>query len=122
MPAAKNARKVYRYSDEFKLKAVALTRMKGVSVEDVAAALLIHPVMLTRWRRQVREGQIVRKPGMQLDLDAKLVAELRELKELKRKYALLEEEHALLKKAIRFCSEQRRRSSATSRRTTASMG
>jgi len=114
MAAAKFARKVRRYSDEFKLKAVALTRLKGVLTEHVAAALLIHPIMLTRWKRDLKEGRIVRKPGMQLAIDANVVAELRELREIRRKYKILQEEHELLKKAIRFTSERRRRSSPSS--------
>jgi hypothetical protein len=35
---------------------------------------------------------------------------------LKRRYALLREEHEILKKAIRFCSAQRQRSSPLSKR------
>jgi transposase len=38
------------------------------------------------------------------------VREVKELSSLKREYALLREEHELLKKAIRFCSERRERS------------
>ena len=115
MPAPKGPRKVRRYSDAFKLKAVSLAQMEGVSTEEVAAALLVHPIMLTRWKRDLREGRLVRKPGMQLDPDPKLVAELREFRELKRKYKLLQEEHELLKKAILFTSELKRKSSRTSR-------
>ena len=122
MAAAKFARKVRRYSDEFKLKAVALTRLKGVLTEHVAAALLIHPIMLTRWKRDLKEGRIVRKPGMQLDIDSNVVAELRELREVRRKYKILQEEHELLKKAIRFTSERRRRSSPLSGRTKSGTG
>lgn len=117
MAAPKSARKGRRYSAEFKLKAVALTRLKGVSTEHVAAALLVHPIMLTRWKRDVREGRIVRKPGMQLDIDSNLVAELRELREIKRKYRILQEEHELLKKAIRYTSELKRRNLPSSTRT-----
>jgi transposase len=39
-----------------------------------------------------------------------MVAELRQLAELQRRHALLKQEHELLKKAIRFCSQVKRRS------------
>lgn len=83
-------------------------------IQDVAAALDIHPFMLSLWRKQVRDGVIVAK-GTKLDVQAK--AELKRLRELKRKYKVLKEEHELLKKAIRFASDRKRRSSSSSRQT-----
>jgi len=79
-------------------------------IKDVAAALDIHPFMLSLWRKQVRDGVIVAK-GAKLDVKTK--AELKRLKELERQYKVLKEEHELLKKAIRFASEQRKRSSSS---------
>ena len=77
---------------------------------DVAGALDIHPFMLSLWRKQVRDGVIVAR-GAKLDVKTK--AELKRLKELERDYKVLREEHELLKKAIRFASEQRKRSSGS---------
>ena len=37
------SRKVHRYTDEFKMKAVNLSSLKGVLIQDVAEALDIHP-------------------------------------------------------------------------------
>ena len=48
--------KVRRYSLEFKLKAVKLSQLKGVEVQAVADALEIHPFMLSRWRKEARDG------------------------------------------------------------------
>jgi transposase len=69
--------------------------------------------MLSRWRRDAREGRLVTKRAQ---LDEQTKAELKELKELRRKYKLLQEEHDALKKAIRFVSERRAKSSSTSTR------
>jgi transposase len=91
-----------------------LATLDGVQTQDVAEALAIHPFMLSRWKKEVRDGVIVRRRSMAIDLDRGTIAELRRLRELERKYKLLQEEHALLKKAIRFCSERKRRSSNTS--------
>jgi len=49
-------KKVQRYSLEFKLTAVRLSRMPGIEVQTVAEALDIHPFMLSRWRKEAREG------------------------------------------------------------------
>jgi transposase len=103
-------RKVDRYGDRFKATAVKLSSLPGVRIKDVAAALDIHPFMLSLWRKQVRDGVIVAK-GAKLDVKTK--AELKRLKELERQYMVLKEEHELLKKAIRFASEPRKRSSSS---------
>jgi len=55
MPRA-GPRKVQRYTLEFKLKAVKLSQLKGVEVQAVADALEIHPFMLSKWRKDAREG------------------------------------------------------------------
>lgn len=52
-------RTTYRYSDDFKATAVRLSQVPGVLLNDVAASLAIHPFMLSRWRKQAREGLIV---------------------------------------------------------------
>jgi transposase len=103
-------RKVERYGDRFKATAVKLSSLPGVRIKDVAGALDIHPFMLSLWRKQVRDGVIVAR-GAKLDVKTK--AELTRLKELERDYKVLKEEHELLKKAIRFASEQRKKSSGS---------
>jgi transposase-like protein len=40
---------------------VKLSSLSGVLIQDVAAALDIHPFMLSLWRKQVRDGVIVAK-------------------------------------------------------------
>jgi len=110
--------KVHRYSAHFKATAVRLSDLPDVLIQDVAEALDIHPFMLSRWRKQAREGLIVTK-GVKLDVET--AAELKRLRDLEKKYKLLQEEHELLKKAIRFASEQRRKSSPSSRQTVRSI-
>jgi len=48
MAARLSAKKLPRYSLEFKRKAVKLTRVPGMQVQAVAKGLDIHPVMLSR--------------------------------------------------------------------------
>ena len=66
-------RTTYKYSEEFKATAVRLSHLPGVEVQDVARTLYIHPCMLSRWRKQVRDGVIVAKGK---DIDKKAKAEL----------------------------------------------
>lgn len=54
-------RTTYKYSEDFKATAVKLSNLPGVAIQDVAQSLYIHPFMLSRWRKQVREGGIVAK-------------------------------------------------------------
>ena len=107
-------RKVARYGDQFKATAVKLSSLPGVLIKDVAEALDIHPFMLSLWRKEVRDGVIVAK-GAKLDVQTK--AELKRLKALERQYKVLKEEHTLLKKAIRFASDRKRKSSNSSMQT-----
>lgn len=51
-------RTVQRYSETFKLTAVRPSQQPGIQVKTVAAALAIHPFMLSKWRKDVREGRI----------------------------------------------------------------
>lgn len=101
-------RTTYRYTDHFKATAVRLSELPGVSVADVAESLYIHPFMLSRWRKLAREGRIVTKG---IELDQAISAELKELREVKRRYERLQLEHDILKKAIAFTSKQKAMSS-----------
>ena len=106
-------KKVHRYSAEFKLTAVKLTRMPGVEVQTVAEALDIHPIMLSRWRKEARVGRL-RGKAKQVDVKPQRIREIKRLQAVERAHAILKAEHELLKKAIRFSSAQRRRSSRSS--------
>jgi transposase len=108
-------KKVHRYSVEFKLTAVKLSHMPGVEVQTVAEALDIPPFMLSRWRKEAREGRL-RGRSKRVEVDSRRVHEIKRLPALEREHAMLKAEHELLKKAIRFSSERKRRSSSSSTR------
>jgi transposase len=59
--------------------------------------------MLSRWRKEAREGRLMTKD---VKLDREVVAELKELRKIKKAYERLKLEHDLLKKAIAFTSER----------------
>jgi len=133
MAAPIGPKKVHRYTVEFKIQAVRLSLHPDIQTQDVANALDIHPFMLSKWKKDYRDGKL--KPtamtaGLRLpkalrksDADAQKRALQRQIKQLQvkveartqirsleRKLAALEVEHDLLKKAIRFNIERRRRS------------
>lgn len=134
MAAPVGPKKVHRYSLEFKIQAVKLASHPDIQTQDVAHALDIHPFMLSKWKKDYREGKL--KPAAEVaglslpialrvadpekralkkqvkQLEAKVAAR-REVRALERKLAALEVEHDLLKKAIRFNIERRRRSSSS---------
>lgn len=97
-------RTINRYSSEFKATAVRLSQLPGVMVGEVAASLCIHPFMLSRWRKEAREGKLVVK---KVEIEKDLAAELKEFRQLKKDYARLQLEHEILKKAIAFTSAQK---------------
>ena len=106
-------KKVHRYSVEFKLTAVKLSHMPGIEVQTVANALDIHPFMLSRWRKEVRDG-VLKGRARRVVVPSRPAREIKQLQALQRAHAMLKEEHELLKKAIRFSVEHRRKSSRSS--------
>ena len=136
MAAPVGPKKVHRYPLEFKIQAVRLANHPEIQTQDVAHALDIHPFMLSKWKKDYRDGRLkpaaeaaglslpkaLRVPKADLEkrslkrqvkqLEAK-VESRREVRSLERKLAALEVEHDLLKKAIRFNIERRKRSSSS---------
>lgn len=134
MAAPVGPKKVDRYSNEFKIQAVRLSMHPEIQTQDVAQALDIHPFMLSRWKKEYRDGKlkpatklaglslpkVLRSPVQDLEkrelkrrvkrLQEKVEARS-EARALERKLAALQVEHDLLKKVIRFNIERRRRSS-----------
>ena len=104
-------RKYYQsYDDNFKATAVALSEIPEVLAKHVAESLDIHEIMLYRWRMEMRRGQIMAKKK-HISIDPETKSELIRLRKLERDHNLLKEEHALLKKAIQFSSQQKKKSS-----------
>ena len=106
MPRA-GPRKVQQYSLEFKLKAVKLSQLKGVEVQAVADALEIHPFMLSKWRKEARDGVLRGRVSVAAVTKTPPARDMKRFQTLQRAHALLVEEHALLKKLIRFVSARK---------------
>jgi transposase len=111
--------KINRYGDAFKLRAVLLSQQPNVLVKDVALSLCIHPFLLSKWRKQVRDGILLGEPP---PIEPASVAELQRLRELELKFSRLQMEHDLLKKLIRFVAERKKATSSPSSRQTVNPG
>jgi transposase len=114
MPAPVKMRKVHRYSDEFKITAIKLAGMPGTFIQDVARVLDIHPFMLSRWKKEYREGKIQGEGHPDIVKLAKMekkVTELKRIRELEIALKKAQIENDLLKKTTQFNLERRSTSS-----------
>ena len=98
------------YDDDFKATAVSLGTLPGVQAQTVAGVLDIHPVMLYRWKQEVREGKIATQ-GKKGTLDTEMKRELARLKRVEREHERLKQEDELLKKSIQYSLAQKKKSS-----------
>ena len=115
MPEMITGKKTQQYSAEFKVKAVEWSHQAHRSVKGVAEALDIHPFMLSRWRKEYREGKFAMKRVKKAPAEAKQkIQEQDEVTRLKRRIAELQEENDILKKFQRFQAEERRKRSGSS--------
>ena len=71
MPKTTQPRKTWQYTKEFKIKAVKLTLLYDYKVKDVASSLGIHRCMLSRWRKEFREGTLHGDDKLRLDMPIK---------------------------------------------------
>lgn len=106
MPKYTQPRRTWRYTDEFKVKAVELSHLDDVLIKDVAKTLDIHPFMLSRWRKEYREGNIVADKRKKLTGLGQQKKELSRINKLERENSKLKQENDLLKKWQRYLAEQ----------------
>ncbi len=110
MPKYTQPRKTWKYSKDFKIKAVKLSYKDGIQVQQVAEGLDIHPMMLSRWRKEYREGKLQgdnkKRTGVNIKKRTTGDKELTENARLKKENERLKKENDLLKKWQRYLAEQ----------------
>lgn len=107
MPEMITRKRTKQYSTEFKMKAVEWSHQAHRSVKSVAEALDIHPMILSRWRKECREEKFAMKRVKKAPEDAKKkIQEQDEIGRLKRRISELQEENDILKKFQRFQVEE----------------
>jgi transposase len=97
-----------RYSVDFKRLAVALTLHPDILSLEVAEQLGIHPVMLYRWRMDMRKGDLPNKEKIEdIVVETDLIKANRTIKKLKQQLKETTQERDFLKKAKRFFQDQK---------------
>lgn len=121
MPRVTQPKKTWFYPVDFKIKAVELSLNDNVKSKDVALALDIHPLMLSRWRKEYREGKfdvIPRyKSNTELMKEVPSKKELNKIKQLQKENERLKQENDLLKKWQRYLAEVHQSDLDSSKRT-----
>jgi transposase len=87
-----------KYSREFKTQAVQQAEDSGLPFSETARALGIQPGMLYRWREEIA-NQATPKDSTGADISPESI------RQLQRKVQVLEEESAILKKALAIFSK-----------------
>jgi transposase len=106
MPKYNNPRRTWKYSNDFKVNAVQLSFVVGVTIKTVALKLDIHPFILSRWRKEYREGIIVADKRKKVPGQSKAKKVLTNEQQLERENKQLKEELYILKKWQRFLAEE----------------
>jgi len=111
MPKTKS-KEYSRYTNEFKRLSVLLSHHPDILSTEVAENLGIHPVMLYRWRMEMKNGEIPGKPGMnEIKTETDLLKAHQKIKELEDELKATQQERDFLKKVKRFFQAQNNKSS-----------
>jgi len=89
------------YNFQFKHTAVSITNHPNILSVHVAEALNIHPIMLYRWRQEMREG-ILENNDQEARSRDKLIQAENKIKKLESELKRVREENNVLKKAERL--------------------
>ena len=89
------------YNYQFKHTAVKITDHPNIQSIDVADALGIHPIMLYRWRQEMRDGKI-EDNGEEARSRTELLEAKARIRTLERQLKQLRDENVILKKAERI--------------------
>lgn len=108
-------KRVVEYSDYFKIMVVRLTQIEGIQSKQIGDCLDLHPLMISRWRKQLRDGQLVTSLVSDSLLAKKKEpleqSEREELARLRKQNSKLKEEVDFLKKWQQYLKEQKQKDS-----------
>ena len=99
-------KKVHKYTEEFRRQAVSLADQPGKTAREVADSLGIHVNQIYNWRTQF--NKLSKKQFQVLEGVDYSKEELAEIKRLKHKLKVVEEERDFLKKAAAYFANQKK--------------
>ena len=110
MPKYNQPRKTWQYSKEFKIRAVKMSYQPDIQSNQVAEGLGIHPFMLSRWRKEYREGLLQgdgkKRVGLSRSKKSKSGKKITEVAHLKSEVERLKKENDLLEKWQQYLAER----------------
>ncbi len=86
------------YNYQFKHTAVRVTNHPDIQTVDVAEALNIHPIMLYRWRGEMRTGKL-KDNDQEARSQSQLNTAEKKIKQLAKELTKVRQENAVLRKA-----------------------
>lgn len=89
------------YNYQFKHAAVSVANHPDIQTQAVAQALRIHPFMLSRWKKEMREG-VLENNDKSARSRTELLDAQKKIKALEKELKRLRSENAVLKKAERI--------------------
>ena len=102
-------KRVVEYQTAFKLMVVKLTELEGIQSKQICDSLDLHPYMVSRWRKQARDGQLISDTSdrhqMNKDRSPPKSREQAALAQLKKENIRLKKENDFLKKWQRYLKE-----------------
>jgi len=89
------------YNYQFKHAAVSVANHPGIQTQAVAEALRIHPFMLSRWKKEMRDG-VLENNDKSARSRTELLDAQKKIKALEKELKRLRSENVVLKKAERI--------------------
>lgn len=117
MAKIKSETRVLEYSKDFKVMVVNLTHLEGVQIKTLSDCMGLHPLMVSRWRKEVRDGKLVADDSRRVQMTLKAPSNLKKTgdktTQLEKEIRRLKKENNLLKKWQRYLAETRQKDSGS---------
>ena len=115
MAKIKSESRVLEYSKDFKVMVVNLTNLEGVQIKALSDCIGLHPLMVSRWRKEVRDGKLTAEDTRRVQMALKAPSNLKKTDDkvtlLEKEVRRLNKENALLKKWQRYLAQAKRKDS-----------
>lgn len=117
MAKIKSESRVLEYSKEFKVMVVKLTNLEGIQIKKISDCIGLHPLMVSRWRKEVRDGKLTFTDSRRVDMTLKKPTNLKKTadkaKQLEKEVKRLKKENDVLKKWQRYLAELKQNDSGS---------
>jgi transposase len=115
MAEIKSETRLLEYAREFKVMLVNLPHLDGVQVKTISDCMGLHPLIVSRWRKEVCDGKLVTDESRRVQMTSKAPSTLKKTADkttqLEKEVKRLKKENNLLKKWQRYLTETRQKDS-----------